>query len=223
MISFVDSFITDIYKTSIIEWLAVVSGTIYLGLLTRKNILCWYFALASSLLYVYLCFIAHLYLETLLQLFYAFMAVVGWYIWFTEKTEGQLQKSTEIKDKPINTKPIKIELPIREWSLKFHLFNILLSALISLVLGYIFANYTKQLNPYVDAFTTVFSLSTTYMVAKRILSNWIYWIVIDFVSIFLYYDRGYSLSSLLYLIYTIMAFSGFIYWQKQFKSQKTKC
>lgn len=218
--SFFESFIFDIYKTSVPEWLAVISGTIYLVLLTQKNILCWYFALASSLLYVYLCFIAHLYLETLLQLFYAVMAVVGWYMWYNEKLVEKIQNPIDGKK---TAKPVKIELPIREWALKYHLINIVVSSIIAVVLGYIFANYTKQLNPFVDAFTTVFSLTTTYMVAKRVLTNWIYWIVIDFTSIFLYYERGYSLTSMLYLIYTFMAISGFIFWKKQYEKQKSQC
>jgi nicotinamide mononucleotide transporter len=126
------------------------------------------------------------------------MAIVGWISW--KKSEAD--KSSVIK-----------------WEMKSHLINIFLSGSLAFVLGYVFDNYTNQANPYVDAFTTCFSLSATFMVTKKILENWIYWIVIDLVSIYLYAQRDYNLSAIQYGLFTILAVFGFMAWQKEYKTQ----
>jgi nicotinamide mononucleotide transporter len=86
-------------------------------------------------------------------------------------------------------------------------------------LGYIFDSYTNQENPYTDAFSTVFSLAATFMVTKKVLENWIYWIVIDAVCIYLFASRGLFLTSILFFFYTIIAVFGFVQWRRQFKLQ----
>jgi nicotinamide mononucleotide transporter len=104
--------------------------------------------------------------------------------------------------------------------LTFHLANIGASLVFSIGLGAILDANTDQAAPYIDAFTTVFSLAATFMVTKRVLNNWLYWIVIDFVSIYLYFTRGLELSSVLYLIFTVLAFFGWLEWRKQLKLQE---
>ena len=73
--------------------------------------------------------------------------------------------------------------------------------------------------PYTDAFTTVFSLAATFMVTKKVLNNWLYWVVIDLVSIFLYMSRGLELAAVQYLLFTVLAILGWIQWRKQYKLQ----
>lgn len=99
-----------------------------------------------------------------------------------------------------------------------HFINILVSGVVAFILGYIFDHYTKQANPYVDAFTTCYSLSATFMVTRKILGNWIYWIVIDLVSIYLYAQRDYNLTAVQYGIFTILAIIGFVAWRNEYKS-----
>lgn len=157
----------------------------------------WLFALISSSIYVYLCFKSQLYLESFLQVFYVVTAIYGWFQWKKDTT------NTEIK----------------VWGVKAHLVNLLFSTLLTLTIGYLFSNYTNQANPYMDAFTTIFSLVATFMVAKRVLENWIYWIFIDAVSIVLYSSRGYHLTGLLFFIYTVLAIFGFIKWYKNYNNK----
>jgi nicotinamide mononucleotide transporter len=91
---------------------------------------------------------------------------------------------------------------------------------LAFILGYLFEKYTNQANPYIDAFTTLYSLSATYMVTKKILGNWIYWIIIDLVSIYLYAQRDYNLTAVQYGLFTVLAVFGFFAWRKEFKTQK---
>lgn len=197
------SFITSVWEgivaTSLIEWLAVLSSIIYVILAAKSNIFCWFFAFIGSGLFVYLCYIGDLYIESMLQLFYVVMAVVGWLTW----------KQSESDD-----------FKVKKWGGNKHLINIIISGVVALILGYVFDNYTNQANPYVDAFTTCYSLSATFMVTRKVLGNWIYWIVIDLVSIYLYAQNGYNLTAVQYGIFTVLAIYGFVIWRNQYKLQQ---
>lgn len=199
MMSFITSVWEGILATSIIEWLAVISSIIYVVLAAKRLILCWLFAFIGSCLFVYLCYVGDLYIESILQLFYVVMAIVGWISWNKEELD--------------NSK-------IKKWGVNNHLFNILISGVVAFILGYIFANYTNQANPYIDAFTTCYSLSATFMVTRKVLGNWLYWIVIDIVSIYLYSQRDYNLTAVQYGIFTILAVYGFIAWRNEYKLQR---
>ena len=197
--SFISSVWEGILATSIIEWLAVVSSIIYVILAAKRLILCWLFAFIGSALFVYLCYIGDLYIESILQLFYVVMAVVGWVSWKKSESENS---------------------SIKKWGMNYHFLNIVLSGVVAFILGYIFDNYTNQASPYVDAFTTCYSLSATFMVTRKILGNWIYWIIIDLVSIYLYAQRDYNLTAVQYGLFTILAVFGFIAWLNEYKLQK---
>ena len=188
-----------IKATSTIEWLAVISSIIYVILAAKRLILCWLFAFIGSVLFVYLCYIGNLYIESVLQLFYVVMAVVGWLTWKNTNTD---------------------ESPIKKWGINKHLINILLSGVTALLIGSIFDKYTVQANPYIDAFTTCYSLSATYMVTRKIIGNWIYWIIIDIVSIYLYAQRDYYLTAVQYGLFTVLATYGYYVWKKEYKLQK---
>jgi len=182
-----------------VEFWAVITSIAYAWLASRNNIWCWLFGIASPLLTMYaLYFYFNLYAEVILQFYYIGMAIYGYYTW---KFGGQKHS-----EKPIDT-----------WPIKQHIKIILLGLILTFLLGYFLKSYTQAASTYVDSFTTVFAVFATYMTAKRLLENWIYWIIIDFVSIFLYADRGGYFFSLLFATYTLIAIYGFYHWKKQFK------
>lgn len=187
-----------IASTSFWEWAGVVTAVVYVILAARRNILCWTFALISSAVYIYLCFISKLYIDSILNLFYFIMGILGWVFWNRETTAQ----------------------PIRTWGIGPNVINILLSGLLTLLLAYIFKTWTDQANPYTDAFIFAYCLSATYMITKKVHEGWLYLIAIDFASIFLYANRGLYLSSLLYVAYTVIAIFGWIAWYKLYRSSK---
>ena len=186
-----------IKATSLVEWLAVVSSIVYVILAAKRIIWCWLFAFIGSLLFVYLCYVGQLYIEASLQLFYVAMAVVGWLSW--NHSDQQVA--------------------IGKWLIKYHVLNVLICATIAMLIGFLFDQYTQQAYPYVDAFTTVFSLSATYMVTRKILGNWVYWIFIDIFLIYLYAQRDYHLTAVQYGIFTVLAVYGYLAWKKEYKRQ----
>ena len=189
-----------IFQTSIWEWLAVLSGILYVIFISFKNPIAWFFAILNSILYIYLCFISQLYIETGLQFFYVIMAIYGWIIW-TDKRISSADK-------------------IIRWPINCHILNFGISGTSALILGFIFDNFTNQAYPYADAFTGVFSLAATFMVTKKVLENWIYWILIDTICIFLFAARDLYLSAVLFFVYTLIAIFGLLHWKKQFKQQE---
>jgi nicotinamide mononucleotide transporter len=200
MAEFWSNLLEEIRETSVLEWIAVATSLLYVYFAAKEKIWCWLFAFASSGLYVYLTIRVQLFLESGLQLFYVAMAIYGFMKW--------------------SRKPL-VAQPIVKWSGNLHFLNISVSTLLTVVLGYVFASFTSQASPYLDAFTTVFSLAATFMVAHRVLENWIYWIVIDAALVFLYFGRGLKLTALLMCLYCIFAIFGFITWKKRYQIQTT--
>ena len=210
--SFFESVYEGILLTSLWEWIAVFTGVVYVILAALRNNLCWFFAIVSSGIYVYLCIDGKLYIESVLQVFYVVMAIVGWFSW---------RKDSNIDSRELDASLglTESQNDVRTWPISYHLYNFAISGGTAFILGFCFDTFTDQANPYADAFTTVFSLVATFMVIRKVLENWIYWIVIDVVSIFLYHQRGYSLSAVLYFIFTLLAIVGLIAWYKRYKKQ----
>jgi nicotinamide mononucleotide transporter len=179
----------------LMEITAVVFAIIYLLLAVKQDIRCWYAAIFSSFLYFFIMMSANLYMEAYLQIFYIFMAIYGWFQW---------NKISEDKSKFI----------VRTWSIKQHL--IVISSVISLayISGSLLNIYTEAALPFIDALTTWGAIIATYMVAKKLLENWIYWFVIDSISVLLFMSRGLYLTSVLFFVYLIIIYFGYKSWTK---------
>lgn len=186
-----------------LEAVAVAFGVLYLVLAIRQNIACWYAAFLSSVLSIVVMFEARLYQESGLQVFYAAMAVYGWYQW-RRGLAGPSRTSRE--------------LPIRVWPLRAHVAVIGGTLAASAAAGWAFTR-TDAAFPYLDSFVTIASLVTTYMVAKKILENWIYWLVIDSLSLYVYVMRDLPLYAALFAVYLVLIVVGFIRWQRDWRAQ----
>ena len=187
--------IFDLFDQYWIEFLAVVSAIVYLLLAVRQDIRCWFAAILSSFLYFFIMFSAGLYMEAGLQIFYILMAVYGWSQWREESTAN-------------------IKLSVKTWKPINHLFSISLILLLAYASGIILEKFTNAVFPFIDALTTWGAIVATYMVAKKLLENWIYWFVIDSISIFLFMSRGLVLTSILFFIYLIIIYFGYKSWAR---------
>ncbi len=193
-----------------LEAVAVLLGLAYVILAALENIWCWPAALVSVSIYIYLCMEAQLYAETGLQIFYWVMAIAGWWSWSREK-----RKSGSAGTETGSARPI----PIITWSWQLHLVVIGSNIAGTFLLAWLLSTYTEAAFPLLDSFTTVFSLFTTWMVARKVLENWLYWIVIDAASVYLYASRDLYLTALLFILYTIIAAAGFWRWYRQYSTQ----
>ena len=182
------------FNWSVVESVAVFFSVLYVVLAARESIWCWGAACISVSIYIYICYTAKLYPETGLQIFYLFMAGAGYYMWNKDNKEE-----------------------IKEWSELKHLGIIFLGTILAFFMGFYFSIYTDSVMPITDSFTTTFSLIASYMVVKKVLGNWLYWIMIDLVSVYLYFNRDLHLTSLLFVTYTIIAVFGYFSWINRMK------
>jgi len=181
----------------IIEIIAVISAILYLLLATKEDVKCWYAAIISSSLYFFIMYDAGLIMEAYLQVFYIIMALYG-----------LLQWTKLIQSNSTNR--------IQTWSNIQHFITISSVIILAILTGFILTKYTNAALPFLDAFTSWGAIVTTYMVAKKILENWIYWFVIDAISIYLFLSRGLYLTSILFLVYLIIICFGYIAWRKKY-------
>ena len=189
---------------SLLEGAAVAFGLAYLVLAIRQNMLCWAAALVSVLLSLVLFYEARLYSESALQVFYAAMAFYGWYQW----RYGGRRVGAETD-----------ELPVGVWPLRMHVLAIGGTLAVSVLLGYVMDVRTDAAMPYLDAFTTVAAIVTTYMVAKKLLENWVYWFVIDGLSVYMYIARELYLYAALFVFYLVLVVIGFFRWRRDLRAQ----
>jgi nicotinamide mononucleotide transporter len=180
---------------SVAELTAVVAAILYLVLAIRQNIWCWLFAGLSTALYVVLFIDAKLYMESLLHVFYFAMAVYGFRVW---RVHGRSMSGPRV---------------IR-WPLPVHGVAILAILVLSGITGFVLARSTDAGFPYVDSMTTFAAFWTTFLVARKVLENWWYWLVIDAVSIWLYWERGLELTALLFVAYVVMIPFGLVAWTR---------
>jgi nicotinamide mononucleotide transporter len=104
---------------------------------------------------------------------------------------------------------------IRWIGLKSNLFIIGIGAVVSILIGYTSSYFTDASFPIIDALTTVFSLIATWMVTQKRIENWLYFIVIDMISIYLYTSKELYVTIGLFVVYIVIAIFGFINWNKQ--------
>lgn len=195
-----DSILAALQAMSGWEFLAVILAVAYLLLAMKESLWCWYAAFISSLIFIVLFWKARLLMESALQFYYVGMAVYGWYQWKYSAQHGD-------------------GVQIHTWSLHRHLLAISAVLLASLASGYLLQQYTDAAWPYTDSLTTWGSILTTYMVTRKVLENWLYWLVIDGICIFVYWDRGLHLTSLLFVAYLIICVFGFFQWQRQLRAE----
>ncbi len=191
----------QLLQNSLLELAAVIFAVAYLFLAVRENSLCWYAAGISTLIFLFIFWDVKLYMESGLQIYYLAMAFYGWYQWRGANRETA-------------------SLQVSKWRAKQHVIALVLIATLTFISGSLLNSGTDANLPYLDSFTTWASVVTTFMVARKILENWFYWLVIDSVSIYLYLDRELYFTSLLFAIYIVIIFFGWFAWNRSYRQRE---
>jgi len=199
--------VAEVFRSmSPLEVSSVAFSLAYLLLAVQQNILCWPAALIGTLLSLALFVDARLYPESALQLFYAAMAVYGWRQW---RRRDPATDGASIEP---------AELAVSVWPARYHVLAIGGSLLAAGLLGTLLRK-TNAAFPYLDSFTSVGAVITTYMVARKILENWVYWLVIDAISLYIYWARELYLYAGLFVIYLVLVVVGFLRWHRDWRAQ----
>ncbi len=179
------------------NWGEHVLGLVYIVFSVRQNILTWPAGILSSLLYVLVFFNAKFYAGMGLQVYYAAMSIYGWHYWLKGK-----------KEDPSG------HLPVTTLTVKQGVISVAVALPVFALIFIILRKYTDSPVPFFDAFITTLGIIGTWMLARKILFNWIIWVVSDVCATLLYASRGLWPTSILYLTYLSLAVYGYITWKR---------
>lgn len=180
----------------ILEITAVVFGIISVLFARKNNILVYPTGLISTLIFIYILYNFKLYGEFIINIYYSVMSILGWYLW-SRRNNGQEEF------------PISI-MNLKEYKISGLIFT---ATLLFIALVYHFFDKFTDLTAYVDAFTTALFFVGMWLMAKRKIENWIVWIIADIISVPLYFYKGLTVSSLQFIVFTIIAILGYIEWK----------
>jgi nicotinamide mononucleotide transporter len=178
-----------------VEYVAAALAVLYLLLAIRQWRSCWIAAFVSSVLYVLVFFRARLYMESLLNAFYAAMAIYGYWCWRALKTGGQGAR-------------------VHRWPLRSHALGLLGVLALAALNSWFLRRYTPAASPFVDSFVTWSSVFATFLVARKVFENWHWWLIIDALTMFLSYSRGLYTTSVLFALYLVMILIGMREWRR---------
>jgi nicotinamide mononucleotide transporter len=182
------------HDTSWIELIAAILAIAYVVLAIGQHIFCWIAAFVSSVLYVWVFFHAHLYMDSVLNLFYAAMAMYGFWQW-RQSTAGA-------------------QPPIIRWPLTAHVSALALVLLLSLISSFILRRYTAAALPFLDSLEFWASIYATYLVARKVYENWHWFFVIDALCAGLYFNRRLFATMLLFCAYLVLIVIGMREWRR---------
>jgi nicotinamide mononucleotide transporter len=193
-----DLLYQNLIDSSWLEAIAVFFGILSVWYARKENILVFPTGIVSVVIYIYICFFAKLYADMGINFVYFVMSIYGWYMW-TRKD------------------PAKHTLPISWSSKKDHLISALMIIGFFTTLSYLLSNYTDSNVPYIDSFTTSIFIVGMWLMARKKIENWIYWIIGDIISIPLYFYKDLALTSIQFTVFLILAIMGFIEWRRKYK------
>jgi nicotinamide mononucleotide transporter len=194
----IESVLAGLAATTPLEGVSVVLGLAYALLAVKRSRWCWVAGGLGAALLVYLSWVARLPMQAALQAYYAAMGVYGFWRWSREDGEAT---------RAVTTLPLKI-----------HLLAWAVILLVSVVSSRFLAGQTQAAWPFLDSLTTYGSLFATWLVAQVKLENWLYWIVLDAISVFLFAAQGLMFVALLFVAYLVVATVGFVAWFRTWRA-----
>ncbi|TCN60103.1 nicotinamide riboside transporter PnuC [Flavobacterium circumlabens] len=176
-----------------LEILGAIFGFLAVYFTIRQNIWCWFFGLIQVIIYCFVFYTSKLYSDMILHIIYIVLQVFGWYSW----KYGGSDKGT-----------------LRVTLITNSSFWIGLTVVLTLLVGYIMQTRTDAACPYLDAFIMVASLVAQYLMIKKVLESWLFWIAVDVVAIGVYGYKALYFTTVLYVLFLIMAIVGYFEWKK---------
>lgn len=177
----------------ILEITVIITTLLYNYFLIKQQRICWYFGFLASVLGVFIFYKKDLIGQVILHVFYALMALYGWFIWAN-------------KNKPLS---------VFKWNYTKHLTTILFG-LLAVIGSFYFIKFKIDHEVKVlDVLITVFCFIATFKEAHKIVSAWLYWIVLNLASMFLYYESNLKIYALLMFVYAIISIKGYLAWKKE--------
>jgi nicotinamide mononucleotide transporter len=190
----------------VFEWLATITGFLYIYYTIREDTRLWIYGIISSALFVWVFFKSAIYANSLLYIYYVIIGFYGWYTWHRS------EKKAANDDR----------LTIHRSSLKKLVAYFATSVILALPVYLILKKYSDSDAPLLDAVLTTGGMVATWMLTQKLIEQWIFWIVIDMLWCGLMLYKGMYPALLLFIAYTVLAFKGYFEWRKQLEKPETK-
>jgi nicotinamide mononucleotide transporter len=186
-----------------LELIAVFFGLFSVWYAKKDNILVFPTGLISTFIYAYLLWKWSLLGDSMINVYYFIMSIYGWYHW--TRKQGDLD-----------------EFPVSVMNYKEKVTGVIIFALtiVFVIVVYLYFNKFTSWYSYLDTVLTALFFVGMWLMAKRKIENWIFWIIGDLLSIPLYFAKGYTFTSFQYIIFTIIAVYGYLEWRKILDSKK---
>ena len=185
-----------------VEIFGLCTGTLSIGLLIKQNIWTWPVGIAYTIASLYVFFMARLYADFILHIFFLIMGFYGWYYWLRGKNRHDS------------------ELPVSKESRKTLAYSIIICFLAINFSGNLFSTYTDADLPYLDNTTSVLRIVAIWLQSRKKIESWIFWLIIDVLSAGIYFYKELYFYCLLYSIYIIMALLGYIAWLESYHHEQ---
>jgi nicotinamide mononucleotide transporter len=199
-------FIADIQNTGWLEYIAVVAGIISVWFSKKENIWVYPTGLINTLFYIYLSFKGGLLGEASVNFYYTIMSIYGWIGW---------ARIDNNKNKVLNISAGNK----KEWTEQF-LFFAAFYLIIFLALSYLKTNFAPEAIPWADAFASAAAFTAMWLMTKKKVESWYWWIATNIASIPLYFVKHYVFTSVYYLILLVMAVFGLLEWIRRQKQNE---
>lgn len=179
-----------------VEVCGTVTGFLYLGFSIKQHFLTWPVGLLNALFYIAVFYTSKIYADMSLQFYYVAISIYGWWCWLHGSASGDILEVTRTS---------------RLLWMKLSGVSLLLFAIIAFLL----LHYTDSQVPYWDGLTTALSIVATWMLARKKIEHWLLWVFVDAISIGLFIYKELYPTTLLFLVYTILAGYGYYEWKKE--------
>ncbi|NCW11668.1 MAG: nicotinamide riboside transporter PnuC [Chitinophagia bacterium] len=200
--------LTEIYQglllTTPLEAVAVIAGIASVWYSRKENVLVYPIGLINTLIYIYISVKGNLLGEASVNLYYSIMSVYGWYLW----------TRVDPQQKTINLHITKSSR--KDWVYQLLFFSIFYAA-IFLSLTYLKTNFAPEAIPWADAFASATAYTGMWLMAKKKVESWIWWILTNIASIPLYFIKGYAFTSVQFLVLLVLAIAGLKSWNEKSK------
>jgi nicotinamide mononucleotide transporter len=197
------AFVRDIKGTGVIEYVAVFSGIISVWYSRKENILVYPTGLINTVFYIYLSFTSGLFGEASVNFYYTVMSIYGWILW--TKKDAEKRPVLHITRSSAN-----------EWLQQLGFFTAFYVA-IFFALTYLKNSFAAQAIPWADALASASAYTGMWLMTKKKLESWIWWIITNIASIPLYFVKHFVFTSVYYVILLVMAIAGLLEWNKRLK------
>lgn len=202
MTAILQAIYQGLVQTTWVEAIAVISGIVSVWYSRKENILVYPTGLINTTFYIYLSYKGNLLGEASVNLYYTIMSVYGWYLWTRKKEDQQtlvlqISKSTQ-----------------KEWLQQLAFFGIFYTV-IFVALSLSKKAFAPEAIPWADAFASATAYTAMWLMAKKKVESWIWWILTNIASIPLYFIKGYAFTSVQFLVLLVLAIAGIISWNKK--------